>query len=90
MVSGDVAEAARCLRELNVPFYHHELVKRALLLAFGDSSHAAPLLKLLAALSDSGEVNQVDVCTHFPCSKGISSFAVDSFAHEALLSNCMD
>lgn len=59
VISGDIAEAARCLGELDVPHFHHELVKRALLAAFGDSSHAAPLLKLLAALSDSGQVNQV-------------------------------
>jgi programmed cell death protein 4 len=59
VISGDIAEAARCLGELDVPHFHHELVKRALLAAFGDSAHAAPLLKLLAALSDSGQVNQV-------------------------------
>ena len=58
-VSGDIMEAARCLAELDVPHFHHELVKRALLAAFGDSSHAASLLKLLHALADSGQVNQV-------------------------------
>ena len=47
--------------ELNVPYYHHELVKRALVMAADDTkSHDAPLLlKLLAELASSGAVNQV-------------------------------
>lgn len=64
MVSGDIEEASRCLAELSVPHFHHELVKRALLAAFGDSAHAAALLELLAALSKSGQVNQVCVNIH--------------------------
>lgn len=64
MVSGDIEEASRCLAELSVPHFHHELVKRALLAAFGDSAHAAALLQLLAALSNSGQVNQVSVNLH--------------------------
>ncbi|WOK94518.1 hypothetical protein Cni_G03222 [Canna indica] len=31
--SGDTAEACRCIRELGVSFFHHEVVKRALILA---------------------------------------------------------
>ena len=30
----DVSEAARCLSELGLPFYHHEVVKQAVELAF--------------------------------------------------------
>lgn len=61
VVSSDIEEASRCLAELSVPHFHHELVKRALLAAFGDSMHAAGLLTLLAALSKRGQVNQVCV-----------------------------
>lgn len=61
LTSGDVLEASRCLMELNVPYYHHELVKRALVMAADESkNHNAPLLlKLLQQLSASGAINQV-------------------------------
>lgn len=47
--------------ELNVPYYHHELVKRALVMAADDSKgHNSPLLlKLLSELASSGAINQV-------------------------------
>ena len=46
--------------ELNVPYYHHELVKRALVMAADDSKgHDSPLLlKLLSELASSGAINQ--------------------------------
>ena len=61
LTNGDAVEASRCLMELNVPYYHHELVKRALVTAAGDSKeHDAPLLlTLLAKLASSGAINQV-------------------------------
>lgn len=61
LTNGNSLEASRCLMELNVPYYHHELVKRALVKAADDSKkHDAPLLlKLLQELSASGAVNQV-------------------------------
>lgn len=61
LTNGDVEEASRCLMELNVPYYHHELVKRALVTAAGDSKdHNAPLLlALLSKLAHSGAINQV-------------------------------
>ena len=31
--SSDTVEACRCIRDLNVPFFHHEVVNRALILA---------------------------------------------------------
>ena len=30
LISGDLGEAERCVRELRVPHFHHELVKRAI------------------------------------------------------------
>jgi MA3 domain len=44
---GDVAEACRCVRELGLPFYHHEVVKRALTLAMEKPQTGAQILKLL-------------------------------------------
>lgn len=58
VVSGDVAEAAECLRSLDAPHYHHEFVKRALLAAFEAPDRASALLSLLAALASTGQVSQ--------------------------------
>mmetsp|Transcript_37352 Transcript_37352/g.92359 ORF Transcript_37352/g.92359 Transcript_37352/m.92359 type:complete len:399 (+) Transcript_37352:383-1579(+) len=58
-VSGDVAEARRCLRALNAKYFHHEFVKRALVLCIeaAPGAETAPrLLGLLKVLGDSGEV----------------------------------
>ena len=33
--SGDTVEACRCIGDLNVPFFHHEVVKRALNFSYG-------------------------------------------------------
>jgi len=63
--SGDVAEAARCLRELGVPGYHHELVRRALAAAFAAPKHAPALRRLLAALASSGQITQTQMHTGF-------------------------
>ena len=61
LTNGDTLEASRCLMELNVPYYHHELVKRALVMAADDSKdHDSPLLlKLLSDLASSGAITQV-------------------------------
>jgi len=39
--SGDVEEATRCLRELEVPHFHHELVYEALVLVIEDMGERA-------------------------------------------------
>ena len=57
IASEDKAEAARCLRELAVPFFHHEVVKQALLLAMEAPSAEAPLLALLAHMAGTGLVS---------------------------------
>lgn len=61
LTNGDSLEASRCLMELGVPYYHHELVKRALVMAADDSrDHDAPLLlTLLSQLASSGAISQV-------------------------------
>ncbi|KAG2437004.1 hypothetical protein HYH02_011436 [Chlamydomonas schloesseri] len=55
--SRDVAEAARRLRELGVPFFHHELVKQALLAAIDSPAHVDSVVALLGRLSSTGEVS---------------------------------
>ncbi|KAJ7290852.1 hypothetical protein O6H91_06G024600 [Diphasiastrum complanatum] len=44
--SGDIAEACRCIWELNVPFFHHEVVKKALIIAM-EKRNAEPLITSL-------------------------------------------
>ena len=35
VVSSDKKETCRCIKELKVPFFHHEIIKRALLIVMG-------------------------------------------------------
>ncbi|XP_061177864.1 programmed cell death protein 4-like [Saccostrea echinata] len=53
--SGDIAEATRCLQELEVPHFHHELVYEATVMVIEDSSDRAAhrMCDLLKSLSDS-------------------------------------
>jgi hypothetical protein len=57
--SHDVTEARRRLHDLAKPFFHHELVKKALVMMIEsdkDSNAPAILLGLLHVLNNSGEV----------------------------------
>ncbi|XP_061686345.1 programmed cell death protein 4a isoform X2 [Syngnathoides biaculeatus] len=58
LTSGDVLEAERCLRELEVPHFHHELVYEAVVMVLeskGDS--ASPMIiKLLQSLWKTGHL----------------------------------
>ncbi|KAI7837239.1 hypothetical protein COHA_008927 [Chlorella ohadii] len=52
--SGDKEEVRRILRDLAVPFFHHEFVKQALLLGM-DAPSQEPFLGLLGLLSETAE-----------------------------------
>ncbi|XP_053560380.1 programmed cell death protein 4-like [Bombina bombina] len=56
LISGQVSEAERCLRELEVPHFHHELVYEAVVLVLEGSAegHVLMAVKLLRALWESG------------------------------------
>ena len=56
-----MAEARSCLRSLAVPFFHHELVKQALLAAMEESAAAPTLLGLLKALSESADITALQM-----------------------------
>ncbi len=47
---GDIEEAAACLRDLDVPSYHHEIVKRALVAACEDESRLKAVHSRMARL----------------------------------------
>jgi phosphoribosylformylglycinamidine (FGAM) synthase PurS component len=50
--NGDTAEACRCIRELAVPFFHHEVVKRALTLGMESPVAENLITKLLKEASE--------------------------------------
>lgn len=52
-------QAARSLAELSTPHYHHEFVKRALMMAFEAPASGPALLSLLAHLASSSQVTLV-------------------------------
>lgn len=66
--SEDVGEARLCLRSLAVPFFHHQLVKQALLMAMENATAAEPLLELLKSLAGSGDISplQMQKVSYFP------------------------
>ncbi|KAL3677499.1 hypothetical protein R1sor_027447 [Riccia sorocarpa] len=74
--SGDRSEACRCIRELNVPFFHHEVVKKAVTLAMEKRSAEDKILSLLKECADEGLI------TSSQMSKGFSrlSDAVEDLA----------
>ncbi|XP_070540816.1 programmed cell death protein 4-like [Ptychodera flava] len=53
--SGDIAEASRCLTELEVPHFHHELVYEAIVMVIEDTGERAAemIAKLLKSLYNS-------------------------------------
>eukprot|EP00250_Pteridium_aquilinum_P005828 c15859_g2_i2 orf=212-2080(+) len=63
--SGDRVEACRCTRELNVPFFHHELVKRALTLAMEKKNAEGLILSLLKEADDEGLITSSQMAKGF-------------------------
>ena len=56
--SKDVSEARHCLRKLAVPFFHHEVVKQALLRMMEEGvSNEESLEQLLKQLSSTGDIS---------------------------------
>ncbi|CAN6814225.1 unnamed protein product [Brassica oleracea] len=63
--NGDTYEACRCIRELGVTFFHHEVVKRALVLAM-ESQAAEPLiLRLLNEAAEEGLISSSQMVKGF-------------------------
>ncbi|XP_076841171.1 programmed cell death protein 4b [Brachyhypopomus gauderio] len=58
VLSGDVTEAERCLRDLEVPHFHHQFVYEAIVMVLESSGDAAlrMIMKLLKSLSDSSVI----------------------------------
>ncbi|KAL7085619.1 hypothetical protein ACP275_14G291100 [Erythranthe tilingii] len=65
VVSGDVTEASRCIKNLNVPHFHHEIVKRAVLMAMEKKQAESRLLELLKRSSEEGLINSSQISKGF-------------------------
>lgn len=63
--SGDSVEACRCIRELGVSFFHHEVVKRALVLAMESRPAEPSIMKLLKESSEEGLVSSSQMVKGF-------------------------
>ena len=65
VASADAGEAARCLAQLQVPFFHHEVVKQALVLTIEEPAVAEKVASLLGSLSKTGQLSPVQIQTGF-------------------------
>lgn len=63
--SGEAFEACRCIRELGVSFFHHEVVKRALVLAMEIRTAEPLILKLLKEAAEEGLISSSQMAKGF-------------------------
>ncbi|GER38470.1 MA3 domain-containing family protein [Striga asiatica] len=76
--SGDTSEACRCIRQLGVSFFHHEVVKRALVLAMEIRSSEPLILKLLKEAADEGLISSSQMVKGFSrLSESLDDLALD-------------
>ncbi|EEF35271.1 conserved hypothetical protein [Ricinus communis] len=65
IVSGDKKEACRCIKDLKVPFFHHEIIKRALVMAMERQQAEGQLLELLKDAAEKGFINTSQITKGF-------------------------
>ncbi|KAF5193712.1 Programmed cell death protein [Thalictrum thalictroides] len=65
VLSGDKMEAFRCIHDLKVTFFHHEIVKRALTMAMENRASEHQLLDLLKEASEEGVINSSQMTKGF-------------------------
>jgi hypothetical protein len=63
--SGDTSEACRCIRQLGVSFFHHEVVKKALTLAMEIRASAPLISKLLKDAAEEGLISSSQMAKGF-------------------------
>ncbi|KAL1203971.1 MA3 DOMAIN-CONTAINING TRANSLATION REGULATORY FACTOR 1 [Cardamine amara subsp. amara] len=63
--NGETQEACRCIRELGVSFFHHEVVKRALVLAMESQTSESLILKLLSEAAEEGLISSSQMVKGF-------------------------
>ncbi|XP_059666131.1 MA3 DOMAIN-CONTAINING TRANSLATION REGULATORY FACTOR 2-like [Cornus florida] len=65
VMSDDRKEACRCIKDLNVPFFHHEIVKRAIIMAMERQQAECQLLDLLKTAAEEGLINSSQISKGF-------------------------
>lgn len=86
--SGDKVEACRCIRELNVPFFYHEVVKKALILAMEKRNSEALILALLKEAADEGLITSSQMSKGFTrLADAIDDLSLDILHAKDLLSH---
>jgi hypothetical protein len=88
VASQDHSEATRCLRVLAVPFFHHELVKQALLIAMQEPSTEPAMLGLFASVTESGIVSLSQMVKVSPLRLRQIACCTHSFTHWLALWTC--
>lgn len=63
--NGDITEACRCIRELGVPFFHHEVVKRTVTLAMEMQSSQPLIFELLKEAAEEGLISSSQMIKGF-------------------------
>lgn len=83
--SGDASEACRCIRQLGVSFFHHEVVKRALILAMEIRSAEPLILKLLKEAAEEGLISSSQMVKGFArLGESLDDLALDIPSAKAL------
>ncbi|KAG9153621.1 hypothetical protein Leryth_008551 [Lithospermum erythrorhizon] len=76
--SGDASEACRCIRQLGVSFFHHEVVKKALILAMEIRTAEPLILKLLKEAAEEGLISSSQMAKGFSrLSDSLDDLALD-------------
>ncbi|KAL6856882.1 hypothetical protein ACP4OV_018264 [Aristida adscensionis] len=76
--NGDTTEACRCIRELAVPFYHHEVVKRAITLGMESPVAENLIVKLLKEASEECLISSSQMMKGFSrVAEGLDDLALD-------------
>ncbi|XP_015073139.1 programmed cell death protein 4 [Solanum pennellii] len=65
VVSGEKNEACRCINDLNMRFFHHEIVKRAIIMAMEKQQAESRLLDLLKKTTEEGLINSSQLSKGF-------------------------
>lgn len=63
--SRDKAKVCLCIRELNVPFFHHEVMKKALILAMEEPIAEGKIWTLLEESADEGLITSNQISKGF-------------------------
>nr|GMD07736.1 programmed cell death protein 4-like [Ipomoea batatas] len=98
--SGDTGEACRCIRQLGLSFFHHEVVKRALVLAMEIRTAEVVILKLLKEAAEEGLISSSQMLKGFArLAESLDDLALDipsaktlfqSLVHQAISEGWLD